>query len=340
MVSVSAVVGAAAAVGGLGLAAKSMSDQNKAAKQAAEAAKNSGVNVGEVNKMAEAQAIRNARNSAALEQELNPLAPQLRTRSLQAVIDSLGDGKYDEAIQQRLFQDFNGQDVTPQYQDYDQSDLSKASQARALEQLQLGGKLDTETANQVIRSSAARAGGFGDTLGLGRDISARDLGLTSLQLSQQRLATAGQFGQAQDQFTAQRMGALNNFGLSAAQLALGQQQQRANTGFGLNAMGQQGYGRALQAAQLGQSIQQPLTGLDPASIANLAVGNSNLQANAAQQAAGLRSSAAAGLGQFGGALTGAGLGLLGNAARLYENRKPPTVLPPTVPPPSPGSGGR
>lgn len=324
-VTTAAVIGATAAAGGLALSAKSMSDQKKAAAQAAEAAKNSGVNVPQVNQLAEEQAIRNARNSAALEKELNPLAPELRTKSLQAVIDSLGNGTYDDAIQQRLFQDFNGQDITPQYEDYGQSELSQAAQARALQELQLGGKLDTETANQVIRSSAAKAGGFGNTLGLGRDLSARDLGLTSLQLARQRLATAGGFGQAQDAFTAQRMGAKNSFGLSAAQLALAQQQQRADLGFGLNAMGQQGFNRSLQAAQLGQSIAPPVTGLDPGSIANLAVGNSNLQANAAQNAAGMRASAAGGLGQLGGSLTGVGLGVLGNAS-AYQQRQQTPVL--------------
>jgi hypothetical protein len=324
-----AVTGAVIAAGGLALAAKGQSDARKAANQAADAAKNSGVNVAQVTQQAHDQAIKNAYDSAALERELNPLAPQLRTQSLEALLAQMNGGQYDQQIQQSLFDQFNApssrQNVSaPAFNDYSQSDLSQQAQARALAELQLGGKLDTETANQVIRSSAARAGGFGNTLGLGRDLSARDLGLTSLGLAQQRLTTAGQFGQAQDAWTSQYAGAKNAYGLNAAQmelqnqqLALQEQQQRANLGIGLYGLGQQGFQRALQAAQLGQSIAQPVTGLDPASIANLAVGNSNQQGAAAQNAAALRGQAANGLAGLGGQLTGFGL----NAAAAYSQPK-------------------
>lgn len=311
-----AVTSAVVGVAGLALAAKGQADARKAANQATDAAKNAGVNIPQVTQQAHDQAIQNAYDSAALERQLNPLAPQLRNQSLQAVIDQLKANPDSKSIQQSLLQQFNAAPTgAPAFTDYSQSQLSQQAQAKALADLQLGGKLDQETANQVTRSSAAHAGGFGGGLGLGRDLSARDLGLTSLGLAQQRLATAGAFGSAQDQFNAQHAGAQNAYGLNAAQLALQQQSQRQGLGMGLLSFGQQGFQNALQAAQFGQSIAQPVTGLDPSAIANLAVGNSNQQGAAAQNAAALRGQAANGLTGLGGQLTGFGLSSLANMSK-------------------------
>ena len=374
------IIGAVTGIGSLVLGAKGLSQQSKAADQAAQAARDAKVDIPAVTQQAHDQAIRNAYESAALERELNPLAPELRTRSMQAIIDNLSAGDYEKLVASGLYEDFmntagggaapdiydTGQavavtdaGVAPGFEDYGQGTLTKAAQARAAQELALGGKLDQETANQVMRSSAARAGRFGSTLGLGRDLSARDLGLTSLDLANRRLATAGQFGQAEDAFTAQRMGAKNTYGLNAYQMALARQQQqqqydmqqrqlafqrqaqqqqynlggrqldlqrqqqRANLGFGLSALGREDFNRALAAGQFGQSIAQPVTGLDPSAIANLAVGNTNLQANAGQQAAAIRAGQGSGL----MGLAGQGLGL---AASLY--RPQPTTYGTWTPP--------
>ncbi len=318
----------ALAVASLAVTAKGMSDQKTAASRAAQAAKDAQVNPQAVAQQASDQAIQNARSSAALEKELNPLAPQLRNQSLQAVIDSLKGGKYDDSITSGLVDQFHQAPQQASFQDYGQSGLSQASQAEAMRQLQLGGKLDQETANQVIRSSAAHAGGFGSGLGLGRDLSARDLGLTSIGLQQQRLGTAQQFGAAQDAFTAAHANAQNNFGLNNLQLLLQQLQQRQNLGFGLaglqdsrvNADSQ----RAFSAAQLGQSIAQPVTGLDPGAIANLAVGNSNAQMAGAQNAAAIKAQQGQGYGQLGGQLFGLGASMY----NPYQNQT--STLPATT----------
>lgn len=336
------IISAVSAVGGLALGVKGQQDARKAANQAADAAKNAGVNIPQVTQQAHDQAIQNAYDSAALEKQLNPLAPQLRTQSMQAIIDQLKGGKYDDAVQSQLFDQFkNGSNVSaPAFQDYGQGQLSQQSQAEALRQLQLGGKLDQETANQVIRSSAAHAGQFGN-LGLGRDLSARDLGLSSLQLQQQRLATAGQFGQAQDAFTAQHAAAQNAYGLNSAQLALQQQQQQASLGLNLFQLGQTGFNRALAAGQFGQSIAQPVTGLDPSAIANLAVGNSNAQTSASQNAAAIRAQGGQGLSALGGQAIGLGASLYSQ----YGNKPSYGYISPTtygntsyVPPASPTGG--
>lgn len=269
----------------------------KAANQANDAAKNAGINIPQVAGMAHDQAIQNAHDSAALEAQMNPLAPQLRTQSLQAVIDALSGGKYDDAIASSLYDQFKS---PPAFSDYGQSQLSLAAQAEAMRQLQLGGKLDTETANEVIRSSAAKAGGFGNTLGLGHDLSARDLGLKSLALQQFRLGQAQQYGGAQDSFLAQHSAAVNNYQLQ-------QLMQRMNLGFGITGLSSSAMQAALAAGQFGQSIAQPVTGLDPTAIANLAVGNSNAKTAAATNAAAIAAQGGTGMAGLGGQLLGLGM---------------------------------
>lgn len=63
----------------------------------------------------------------------------------------------------------------------------------------LSGELSPEVSAQVQRSTAGRAlaGGFGGASGFGRALTARDLGLTSLQLQNQGLAQAQNFIQQQ-----------------------------------------------------------------------------------------------------------------------------------------------
>jgi len=63
----------------------------------------------------------------------------------------------------------------------------------------LRGELPTDVAAQIQRSTAGRAlaGGFGGASGFGRALTARDLGLTSLQLQNQGLAQAQNFIQQQ-----------------------------------------------------------------------------------------------------------------------------------------------
>lgn len=78
---------------------------------------------------------------------------------------------------------------------YDQI-ISKASQNI---QSQLGGEINPDVSAQVQRSSAARAlaGGYGASSGLGRSLTARDLGLTSMGIQQQGFGNALNFIQSQ-----------------------------------------------------------------------------------------------------------------------------------------------
>jgi hypothetical protein len=124
----------------------------------------------------------------------------------------------------------------------------------------LRGELSPEVSAQVQRSTAGRAlaGGFGAGSGFGRSLTARDLGLTSMQLQNQGLAQAQNFIQQQRTMgmvqpfsissmfitPAQRVNALQNQqaaqynrDMTAAQVAAMPDPRMAAIGGGLQSMG-------------------------------------------------------------------------------------------------------
>ena len=390
------VTGAGAALaGGLAVAGtgagaysaiKGADTARRSANQAADAAKNAGINVSDVAAQANEQALKNARDSIALEKELTPETAALRTEAMKKLLAAQADtpkpygqettpGAYEKQVMEKLdpkYRDaltvmFNEKQSLPSFSDYNQSTLSNEANARALEQLRLGGKLDQETANEVARTSAARAGRIGGgALGLGRDLSARDLGLTSLKLANERMDTANKFGTAQDEWVAKRAAALNSYGLDRAQLEVNQRTQRANLGLGLENLNvadrdyatkvynanrddynfnnklnsqiynsnrdyytkynQQNYDNIYNTAKFAQDIARPVTGLDPGSIADLYVGNSNAKQAAAQNAAAIRAQGATGQMQLGGQMLGSAFsGFMGAAGKAGGAAKVPNV---------------
>ena len=138
------------------------------------------------------------------------------------------------------------------------SSLINQAAGVAGQQLSLGGNLDQGTANAVTRQGLSVAGqATPGGLGLAGGLTARDLGLTSQQLLNQRLQNASGIGQQQ----------------------LGASQANANAILSrisaLQGLTQQPIGNYLQSANMYNNIQGPQTGLSPGSIANLAVGNQN-----------------------------------------------------------------
>ena len=105
----------------------------------------------------------------------------------------------------------------------------------------LRGEVSMDVQSQLQRSAAGRAlgGGFGGGTGMGRNLSARDFGLTSMQIQNQGL------NQAQNFIQQQRMcGMAQPFSVSSMFVTPGQRigaMQQQN---------QQQYGRDLQAAQV------------------------------------------------------------------------------------------
>jgi len=105
----------------------------------------------------------------------------------------------------------------------------------------LRGELSPEVSAQVQRSTAGRAlsGGFGAGSGFGRSLTARDLGLTSMQIQNQGLAQAQNFIQQQRTFGMAQPFSVSSMFITPSQRigALQEQQSRM-------------YGRDLTAAQV------------------------------------------------------------------------------------------
>lgn len=364
------------------------------------------IDVNILQQQARAVASQNAANSAALEQQYNPGAAALRSGSLSALLGQSGQST--SADLQALLAgriaagspaaasvqaataapaSFQTTDVAPQSYSTTgvtartaQSALLNDAIAKAQSDLALGGQLPQDVRNLVARNAASRAALTAGNLGLGRDITARDLGLTSLDLEQRRLTAAQSLGQSQlganqfnaqlgqgaDQFNvgAENTAALNNaqFAQAAAQFNAGSRNTAAQTNaqlaqqialanmaaqnqaasqnaslqqqaaqFGQNnflnqaqllqALSTGDWQRALATAQFGQSITPPASGLDPGSVANIAIGNSNLANNAQQNANAAAAAAGQQKTQLGGQLLGAGLGF----AQQYFNSQPTTA---------------
>jgi hypothetical protein len=291
-VTTAAVIGAAAAAGS---AVNSADSQRKALHAQQDALKNQQQQLGPNGSLEQSTAElskQNAIASAELEKQLTPEVPLLRQQSNQALLQGMGDGSYDMSKAKGLLSGGMGVPMnTP---------LLNAAIAKAQSDLSLGGSLDRETQNLVTRkglATAASVGGGG--LGLGRDVVARDLGLTGLQIQQQRLQNASQLG--------------------GQELALGQSNATnlLNHITLLNSINQGDFGRRLAVAQYAEGIGRPTVGLDPGSAANLQMANQNAQGQLAANAANVKGA------QNAGYLNAAGQ--IGGALLAYNNRQQPNI---------------
>ena len=232
------------------------------------------VDINAIQKQALDVARQNAKNSAALEAQYNPGAAQLRGASLSGVLANLPRSEQAQQLADSIARQA-GQ--APTGISYD-SPLLREAIAKASGDLALGGQLPQDVRNLVARGALAKSGSVSGGLNLGRDITTRDLGLTTLDLERQRLATAAALGQQEA-------------GLGQGNAALSLQAQMAgksnlfDSANFLSGLDSGDFARQFSAAQLGQNIAQPTSGIDPGSIANLAVGNTNALASANQNAA-------------------------------------------------------
>lgn len=319
-----AIIGASAAVGGVALSAKAQSDAKKAAAQAANTPAPQ-VNIAQTDAQARQAALQNAIDSAALERQFNPGAAELRAGGLEALLANLNAPQGDrDALSARVAQQAGNPLTVGAAQQYDSALTRQAVQAAA-DQLALGGELPQDVRNLVARQALARSGSVTGGLTLGRDLTTRDLGLTSLDLQRARIAQAAALGQQEAALEAGNAGLrLQNDAQRLEAEQFGRNNLLQSASF-MDQIASGDFARAFQAAQLGQNIAQPQSGLDPGAIANLAVGNVNAQAGKQQQAFGAQIGAANAAGALGGNLTGAGLGVLGMAAQFYK----PTPVAPT-----------
>ncbi len=274
---------AVAAISAIG-SAVAANQQKVAAKRALDA---SHIDIDALNDKTKQITEQNAIDSQNLFKTLNPGGYNLQQQGQAGLLGSLNNPYLAHA------QDVLGQNLTQGVA----SPLLTAAIARAHQQLSMGGQLDPETQNLVTRTSLANSGAVGQGSGLGRDITARDLGLTSMQVGQQRLQNASQLG-------SQELGQ-NQSNLQALM-------QRVS---GLQSIGSQNFGQYLQAAGLGNQLQQnsPQLGLSGSSIANLTQGQANAagqyQQSLGNAQAGLTSGLASAVGQgIGGYYTQGGFG--------------------------------
>jgi len=274
---------------------------NKDAKAAAAKASQAPatVDINALNQQATQQALANAAASNKLEQQYNPYINQLRQTAASGLSQYLTPSANSNALTNLYMQSAQGANTAAPA-----STLFTNAADVAQKQLALGGSLDQETQNQIMRAGLARGGtltGPGGGLGMGRDIAARDLGLTSLQLQNERMQNAANIGSTQQQFN-----------LAQAQTRL---QQLLGAGGAASGLEQQQYGRNLGLAGFTQGISQPEVGLSPSSIANLSVGNTNILNTAQQNAAAIKAQQAASQAALGGNLIGMGLGAYSNLYR-------------------------
>ncbi len=122
----------------------------------------------------------------------------------------------------------------------------------------LRGEISPEVSAQVQRSTAGRAlsGGFGAGSGFGRALTARDLGLTGMQIQNQGLAQAQNFIQQQRTFGMVQPFSVGSMFITPSQrIGFMQQQQQAQYGRDLTAAQV-----AAQASPMQQAMQSAITG--------------------------------------------------------------------------------
>jgi hypothetical protein len=307
-------IAAGVAVAGAVAGGVQSSDASRKALHASQdAAKAGQVNIADVTAQAQKTALNNATLSQQLEQQLTPGVSTLKTNSINDVLANMGPNQYNTQAGNLLMHASNNPAATitagaP-------TGLAAAN-AAATNNLANGNalpyaQLPTELSNLATRNALAHAGTTNPgSLGLGRDLTARDLGLTSLQLGQtqeqtlnNRIAAASGAGQAQGQFNLSQAGQ----GIQQSQFGQNQALQQAAA---LQALSSGDFAKYLAAAQFGQSIKAPVVGLDPGSVANLMVGNTNNAAGAIQQQGQIEAQAGNNQAAFYGQLAGIGSGAI------------------------------
>jgi hypothetical protein len=276
---------------------------NKANQIAKGAAGASQVDIGALDQRARQIAQQNAADSAALEQAMTPEVPQLRTDANNQILQQMNPSGWDEYSQGQLTQLGQNQ-VGPA-----QTPLLRAAIAKAKADLAMGGRLGADQQNQVTRSALAKAGTVAPgQLGTGRDLVARDLGLTSMDVERQRLAAASQLGG--QEMALEGLNANTAFNNRSSQINAVQMLQQLQ--------GNQ-FQRALAAGQYGQSIRPPVVGLDPGSVVDLTVGNANNRSAALANSANIAGQQGQNWMQFGGQLGGALLAYNNSGAATNPN---------------------
>lgn len=256
-------LGSWAAVVGFAVTTAGKVYSSKQASKAAKASMPKPLDLGKLIEDARGQYAKNYSDQLALERQFNPGQAALRDLS-NAGLTNLSTGNT-QALRMRDSLLASGRS--------DLLDTGAANPLLAessdsiLNSLRMGGNLSAETQNAVTRG-ALQKGGFAGISGsqAGRGLVARDLGLTSLALEQQRQQAGLTAGQALSQDAASRSTqALNRF--------------NALSGFAGNVAGQD-IDTQLRLASEMSGRPYPVAGLNPASTFSAAIGDKYYQDDA------------------------------------------------------------
>jgi hypothetical protein len=206
-------------------------------------------------------------------------------------------------------QEFNRPDQQISMPELERSLLLQSAIDRAQQDLALGARLPQDVANQITRQSGERGGRVGMTgTGTSRDVVARDLGLSSLDLLNQRMGQAAQLGGMEQQTNLQQQSLADSINRFNVQSGLQQQGQRLQTGGFLQGLIDQPLTRAMQTTM---GTAAPMVGLDPGMAASFQVADINALNQYNQQMAAAQAQAKQGQQDFFGGLLGEGANILG-----------------------------
>lgn len=166
------------------------------------------------------------------------------------------------------------------------TDLQRALDALNLADVRLGGQLDPEVRNEVARAALGRAGTIGVAGGTARDVVARDLGLRSMDVRQQRLQNAENRAAAQQALNITQA----NLDQATAQFNAGLMSDRARMEYQAALQAGLSNAEAINRAAITQAqLNQQAQATNVANALNVAQQNAALmqQANLANQQAGL-----------------------------------------------------
>ena len=291
---------------------------NKAAKAAGKVKL---IDIPKVVEDARLQARTNIADSIALEQEFDPTTAAARRASDAGLLNELtGPQDAMRAERDRILAGAEG-DTSRRDSLLDglinaatnEDPLTTESSQRILADLRLGGALDAET-QALVTKSALEGGAMSGVLGsnAGRGIVARDLGLTSMGLARDRQDRAFGVGTTLD---GARFGR-TNAALGATEAALSQDLDR-KTGLAttLGNVSNADFGRTFNIAQLLASRARPVSGLDPAAVAELEIANTGSANQARANAAAIKAQGTNALIQGIGQLAGTGASVYGTYAK-------------------------
>lgn len=241
----------------------------------------------ELKDLVSSTALENISSGMAVEETYRPEFSATRSAVDQEMLNrlqqSVATSGQAQELQNQLYQQLMQSPETLDLPELEQSQLLESAYTKALSDLNLGGALDRETQNLVTRQALATGGATGTIGGVaGRDIVARDLGLTSLDLQNQRLSTASSLGRVQQNQFAQQQSLANQLNQFNAQYNLQQNQNLQQGTTLLGDIASRDYATALQATL---STDLPTTGLDPSSIADIYMSNINAQNQQSQVSA-------------------------------------------------------